>query len=120
MKKQKIQHSSADEIFESTERRQKPRLEDPIQLRVRVMQHGAPLIEFDTVALNISAGGICALAPCRIDAGSRLYLNIRFALPGTTPIEAPAIAAGGVVLRAREWPDGHSLFAAEFTARSLF
>jgi hypothetical protein len=116
---QEIQHNSAGEIFESNERRQKPRLEDPIQLRVQVMQNGAPFIEFDTVALNISAGGICALAPCHIKTGCRLFLNIRFAIPGSTPVEAPTITAGGVVLRAQEWPDGHSLFAAEFTARKV-
>ena len=119
MNTQEIQHGSADEIFESRERRQKPRLEDPIQLRVRVMKGSRPFMEFDTVALNISAGGICALAPRRINAGCRLYLNIRFALHGSTPVEAPTIAVGGVVLRAQEWPDGHSLFAAAFTARTL-
>ena len=116
MHTQEIQQCSADKIFEGRERRQKPRLEDPIQLRVRLMQHSAPSIEFDTVALNISAGGICALAPRRINAGCRLYLNIRFALHGSTPVEAPTIAAGGVVLRTQEWPDGHSLFAAALTA----
>ena len=116
MQAQAIQHGSADEIFESAERRQKPRLEGPIQLGVRVTRHSAP---FDTVALNISAGGICALSPCHISIGCRLYLSIRFALPGSNPVAAPAITAGGLVLRAEEWPDGHSLFAAAFTARTL-
>jgi hypothetical protein len=45
---QKIYHDSAGEIFENGEFEQKPRLEDPIRLRVRVMRYGAPFIEFDT------------------------------------------------------------------------
>jgi hypothetical protein len=49
MHMQKIQHDSVGEIFESGERRQEPRLEDSIQLRVRVMRYRASFIEFDTV-----------------------------------------------------------------------
>jgi hypothetical protein len=41
---QKIQHDSAGEIFESGERRQKPRLEDTIRLGVGIMQCRASLL----------------------------------------------------------------------------
>ena len=111
----KVTYASDGETFDERERRRKPRLDVPIQVRVRLMEGSPPCAEFDAVALNISAGGICAQAPRPIKAGCGLYLTIRFALAGSTPARAPTAVTGGVVLRAQQWRDGRSLFAAAFT-----
>ncbi len=101
----------------STERRKKPRIYDPIPVRVLGVGPDGEHFEFDTVAENISAGGLSAPAPRIVKAGDELTFQIRFALAGSTPAQAPAVTARGTVVRAQELPDGTSKFAAGFTLR---
>ncbi len=102
-----------------TERRKKPRICDPIPVRVRGVGPDGEHYEFDTVARNISAGGLCAPAPRVIRVGDELTFQIRFLLAGSRPAQAPTVSARGTVLRAEAHPDGTSQFAAAFTLRRV-
>jgi hypothetical protein len=95
-----------------TERRAKPRIYVPVQLRVRGRTEDGESYEFETVARNIGAGGVCATAPRVLQPGDRLLLQIRFALAGSRPATAPTIAAHGVVLRSEPLEQGRCIFAA--------
>jgi hypothetical protein len=95
-----------------TERRSKPRIYVPVPLRVRGKAEGGESYEFETVARNIGAGGVCAAAPRVLMPGERLSLEIRFALAGSRPATAPVISTHGVVLRVEPLDQGRSLFVA--------
>jgi hypothetical protein len=102
-----------------TERRQKLRIYDRIPVKVRGVGPDGEHFEFDTVTKNISAGGLCAPAPRTVRVGDKLTFQIRFALAGSTPAQAPTVSARGMVLRSEELPDGTSQFAAAFTLRRI-
>ncbi len=102
-----------------TERRKKPRIYDPIPVRVRGVDPDGHHFEFDTVAKNISAGGLWAPAPRILRAGDELTFQIRFALAGSKPAQAPTVSTRGKVVRSEELPDGTSQFAAAFTLRRI-
>ncbi len=89
-------------------------------IAVKGEQERGDRIEFDTVAANISGGGLCAFAPRELSPGDGLYFRIRFARAGTRPFRAPTVATRGVVRRVQLLPDGTFLFAAAFTMRGVF
>jgi hypothetical protein len=95
-----------------TERRSKPRMYAPVQLRVRGTAGSGESYDFETVARNIGAGGVCAAAPRVLQPGDRLSLEIRFALAGSRPATAPVILTYGVVLRSKTLAQGRCIFAA--------
>jgi hypothetical protein len=101
------------------ERRRKQRLCEPISLSVRSEAGKEGRFEFETVARDISGGGVCAAAPRLISVGTRLSFQVRFARAGTRPFHAPTVVTRGIVLRAEELPDGTFLFAAVFTMRGV-
>jgi hypothetical protein len=100
------------------ERRRKERLDYTIPLRVRGSEKGGTLYRFETVAQNIGAGGLCALATRMMRVGERLSLRIRFAHPGSTA-QAPEISVRGSVVRAEEQPAGLCRFAVYFLLRRV-
>jgi hypothetical protein len=75
---------------------------------------------FETVVANISARGICAIAPRALSIGQQLSFQIRFALAGSRPARAPTVVARGVVVRMDERPAGRVRFAAAFTCVEPF
>jgi len=98
------------------ERRRTQRLYEPISLSVRGGQgKGGDPFEFETVARDISGGGLCATAPRILSMGDRLRFSIQFARAGTRPFRAPTVTTQGVVLRVQKLLDGTFLFAAAFT-----
>jgi len=101
------------------ERRRKPRLDHPVPLKVRGIAPEGGRYEFRTTAENVSAGGLCALAPVQVNAGEILSLQIRFAAAGSMIRQAPTITARGVVLRAEARPGGAWMFAVEFMVRRI-
>jgi hypothetical protein len=101
------------------DRRCKPRLYGPIGLTVCGVDRGERYC-FETVVANISAGGICALAPRAISIGQELSFRIRFALAGSRPSSSPTVVTRGVVVRMEERPAGRSRFAAAFTCVEPF
>ncbi len=101
------------------ERRQKARLYEPISLTVRGESEDESRFEFETVARDISGGGLCAVSPRLIGIGTRLSFLVRFALPGTRPFRAPTITTRGLVIRSQALSDGTFLIAAVFTMRGV-
>ena len=96
------------------ERRQKPRINEPIPVIVRGSDGHGKTYRFSTVAQNVGAGGICASAPRAMKAGEKISLHMRFALVGSKPSQAPAVSARAVVSRVEEQPNGSCVFAATF------
>ena len=98
----------------SIERRRKPRIYDPVFVLVRGSDASGNSYQFNTIARNIGSGGLCAYTPQVMEAGQKITLHIRFARAGSKPLDAPAIAARGVVLRVEQQFNGSYLFAASF------
>ena len=96
------------------DRRKTPRISTPVPVIVRGSDGHGKTYRFSTVTRNIGSGGICASAPRNMEAGEKILLHIRFALAGSKPSEAPAIAARAEVLRAEKQSDGSCVFAASF------
>jgi hypothetical protein len=101
----------------NNERRRNPRLIDPLPIVVRSIKGCEKPFQFDTITRDISAGGLCAVAPGPMHPGEQINCHIRFALPGSNPSLAPSASARAVVLRAEEQPDGTCIFAASFLLR---
>ena len=96
------------------ERRQKPRIYDPIFVVVRGSDTSGNKYQFSTIARNIGPGGICAYTPQLMEAGEKITVHIKFARAGSTPSEAPRVAASAVVVRVEKQFNGSFLFAASF------
>ena len=96
------------------ERRQTLRLYEPILLAVK-----GERVEFETIARDISGGGLCAVAPRILNTGDRLRFIIQFARVGTRPFHAPIVTTMGIVRRVEGLSDGTILFAAAFTMRGI-
>jgi hypothetical protein len=96
------------------DRRRKPRISDPVPIIVRGSDRNGKNYRFNTIACNIGAGGVCAAAPRSMAAGEEILLYVRFALAGSKPSKAPAMAARAVVLRTERRTDGSYIFAASF------
>ncbi len=103
----------------SVERRQKPRINDPLPVVVRGSNGGGKAYQFDTVTRNIGAGGLCAVAPRIMETGESITLYVRFALAGTRPPLAPSFAARARVLRTEKRTDDTCTFAACFLLRHV-
>jgi hypothetical protein len=102
---------------ENNDRRRKARMDDPVPVSVRGMESGQAY-RFETVARNIGAGGLCALAPRPMKSGERLSLRIRFVRAGCKPVRAPEVAMRGLVVRVEDLPAGFCVFAVSFLVRS--
>jgi len=100
-------------IMES-ERRQKPRINEPVTVLVRGSADPGNPYQFKTTAKNIGAGGLCAVAPRRMEVGEKVTLFVRFALAGSNPPQAPAMAARAVIARVEPQRGGSCVFAASF------
>jgi hypothetical protein len=101
------------------ERRQKPRVNDPIRIAVRGLDDSGGRYHFDTITRDIGSDGLCATAPRIMKAGESISLRILFARAGSKPVHAPAMAARAVVLRVEEQADKSSLFAVSFISRRM-
>ena len=109
----------SDETFNGTDLRCKPRIYDPILLRVRGVSASGKRYEFESIAFNIGPGGLCTTAPRIVGAGDNLFFFVRFSRNGSTPDIAPALVARGIVLRTLEGQNGLLQFAAYFTHRKI-
>jgi c-di-GMP-binding flagellar brake protein YcgR len=96
------------------ERRNKPRISEPVSVMVRGSDGQGRTYRFKTIARNIGSGGLCATAPRIMKAGEEITLRVRFALAGSNPTQAPAITARAVVLRVEEQFNESCVFAASF------
>jgi c-di-GMP-binding flagellar brake protein YcgR len=96
------------------ERRRNPRINDPLPIIVRNSNRCGEPYQFNSIAQDISASGICAIAPKRLKPGDKINLHIRFSLSVSNSQLAPMASARAVVLRAKERPDGTCIFAASF------
>jgi hypothetical protein len=96
------------------ERRQKPRINEPVPVIVRGSDGHGRTYRFNTIARDIGSGGLCASAPRIMQTGEKILLHVRFALAGSKPSQAPAIAARARVLRVEEQSNGSCVFAASF------
>lgn len=99
------------------ERRKHARLSDPLPVIVRSTNRREKSFQFHSIAQDISAGGLCAVAPEPLRLGEKINLHIRFAVPGSNPPQAPSASARAVVLRTKKRPDGTCIFAASFLFR---
>ena len=99
------------------ERRRDSRLQDPLPVIVRSINKREKPFQFYSVTRDISASGLCAVAPVTLSRGEKINLHIRFAVPGSNPPLAPSASARAVVLRTEERPDGTCFFAASFLLR---
>jgi hypothetical protein len=97
-----------------TERRKTPRIKECIPLIVRAARGGNASYQFNSVVENIGAEGLFAFAPRVMKVGEKLTVFVRFALAGSNPLQAPAIAARAVVVRVEEQSGGSCNFAAAF------
>lgn len=101
------------------ERRQKPRLSDPIPVVVKGSDENGRKYRFDTITRNVGSEGLCALAPRIMKKGETVSLRVQFSLAGSKPVQAPVVAASAIVLRVEEQPDKTSLFAVSFLSRRM-
>ena len=121
----KPQHFIATGLFQPLEfamhieRRQKPRLHDPIPLIVQGSDENGRKYRFDTITRDVGSEGLCALAPRIMKKGETVSLRMRFSVAGSKPVQAPSVAASAVVLRVEEQPDESSLFAVSFLSRRV-
>jgi hypothetical protein len=102
-----------------SDRRRYPRIYDPVPVRVRGVHAGGEQFEFDTIAKNVSAGGICAPTPHLLNVGEEVSLQIRFSRAGSSPSQAPTVSARGRILRSEQLLNGSVLFAAAFIRRRI-
>ncbi len=98
----------------TTERRTTTRINERIPLIVRGAPGRGTSYQFTSLAENIGAGGLLAHAPRIMEVGEKLTLFVRFALAGSNPPQAPAIAARAVVIRVEEKSGESCNFAAAF------
>ena len=96
------------------ERRRKPRISDAVPVIVRSLKGRDMAYQFETVTLDVGAGGLCAFAPRRMEEGETVSLHIRFRLAGSMPSQAPCVAARAVVARVEKRPDNSCVFAVTF------
>jgi c-di-GMP-binding flagellar brake protein YcgR len=101
------------------ERRQRPRINDPLPILVRGVNDRGERFQFRSVVRDIGAGGLCAIAPEVLNAGRKLYLHVRFARADANPAQAPEASFRGVVLRSEERPDGTCMFAVSFLQKHV-
>ena len=96
------------------ERRKKQRINEPVSIIVRGSTDCGQAYQIKATARNIGAGGLCAFVPRIMEVGDKVTLFIRFSLAGSSPPQAPAIAARAVVVRVEEKCGEASAFAASF------
>jgi len=96
------------------ERRKRARIDNPVPVIVRGPAGCSERYQFKTTAKNIGAGGLCAFAPRVMEAGEKITLFVHFALAGSAPPHAPAIAARAVVVRVEDQCGESCTFAASF------
>lgn len=102
-----------------TERRQRPRINNPLPVLVRGTNDQGEPFQFNSIVKDISAGGLCAIAPESLKIGEKLYLHVRFAQADANPTQAAKASLRGVVLRSKERPDGTCLFAVSFLQKHV-
>lgn len=103
---------------EKLERRRKPRMYDPVPVRIRGKGEDSETYSFETVTRDLGAGGLCASAPRMMHKGEKLIIRIRFSVPGTKPVQAPVVSVRATVVRVNESSDGACIFAASFVQES--
>jgi hypothetical protein len=96
------------------ERRKQDRLEYVLRMKVRGSEPGGEIFQFESVARDISPGGLCGYAPRLMRVGERLSLRVRFAHPGSRAVQAPEMSVRGRVVRAEKRPTGLCMFAVSF------
>ncbi|MDM7996241.1 MAG: hypothetical protein QUT30_11235 [Acidobacteriota bacterium] len=96
------------------ERRKKIRIYDPVFVVVEGTDACGNRYRFTTIARNIGPGGLCAYTPQVMETGEKISVRIRFARAGSTPQEAPTVAASAVVIRVEKQFNDSYLFAASF------
>jgi hypothetical protein len=101
------------------ERRRGQRLDDPLPVLVRGINNQGESFQFRSIVRDISAGGLCAIAPEPLTIGEKLFLHVRFALADADPLHAPEASFRGVVLRSQERPDGTCIFAVSFLRKRV-
>ena len=96
------------------ERRRKERLEYALPVGICGSEGGGKEYQFETIARNIGAGGLCAFAPRKMKLGETLSLRVRFAHPGSKASQAPEVTMRGFVVRTEIRPTGLCMFAVSF------
>jgi c-di-GMP-binding flagellar brake protein YcgR len=96
------------------ERRNKPRISEPVSLIVRSSSSCNAGYQFSSTTKNIGAGGLCAFAPRAMEVGEKVTLFVRLALVGSNPPQAPDIAARAIVVRVEEKSEESCTFAVSF------
>jgi hypothetical protein len=100
-----------------SERGHNSKLREPLPVIVRSINRREKPFQFHSITRDISAGGLCAVAPRILRRGEKINLHIRFAVPGSNPPMAPSASARAVVLRTEKRSDGTCFFAASFILR---
>ncbi len=106
--------TAQETILQNVERRRKPRIYNPIPITINGIGSDGDRFEFESIADNVSAGGLSTPAPRTVCVGEELSFLIRFSLGGTRLMVAPTILARGIVLRAHDLPDGTSRIGVAF------
>jgi hypothetical protein len=96
------------------ERRRKERMAFALPVSVSGSEGGGKEYQFETIARDIGAGGLCAFAPRKMKLGETLSLRVRFAHPGSRAIQAPEVTMRGLVVRTEARPTGLYMFAVSF------
>jgi c-di-GMP-binding flagellar brake protein YcgR len=103
----------------NTERRRRPRINTPLPVLVRGTSDQGRSFQFNSVVRDISAGGLCSIAPESLKIGEKLYLHVRFTQADANPTQAAEASLRGIVLRSKERPDGTCLFAVSFLQKHV-
>jgi hypothetical protein len=103
----------------NTDRRQRPRINDPLPVLVRGVNNQGEPFQFRSVVRDISAGGLCSVSPEALMIGERLYLHVLFAQANARAPQAPKASLRGIVLRTEKRPDGTCIFAVSFLKKHV-
>jgi len=89
-------------IYNTLERRAKPRFECAYPAVVRGIDSAGARFEERATLANLSYGGLYLQMACRVDSKRPLFVMVRF--PNTPPT---LIALRGPIVRSESKPDGH-------------
>jgi hypothetical protein len=103
---------TTESLEQVAERRKKPRICDPVPVLVRGRDENGASYSFDAKVKDISASGVRATAPRKMQVGEKISVRITFNLTEDQTAIAPVVLADAVVARDQKYSNG----AYEFTA----
>lgn len=98
--------SMPDDDYDLMERRSVPRIATPFPVTLRGVDQAGDRFTINTVLDNFSAAGLFLRLARPIKPGATMFVVVRFAVAPALALDAPGVAARGVVVWAAPQPGG--------------